>query len=1436
MSQTTQPQLIPISSMNSKKPFKSYAQRPQRQIVVEEHQSDISVPPNGVSSQETPTDASLSFRTPTPTDYEAAVKTSCLLTRVQDIKQRLAEVTNELTPMVLPVATSDVVTAVTVGQQEVSHRLASPSVSSITSTTCNNGGDCTSSGCSCCEGMLNYLASLTSDNASFDQPQWQNLKTLLSGRRPTKYTSGCPNIEVVLKELVAVASELSTSTVPVTEMQEMEKRLMEADAEVLRLQNQTQALQKLLDDSFFGQPLSGHMQPRQRVASEDLSHASGNSESVVAWLDLAVSPFTFSDAESERRQASTPYKHPGDQAIDAKASLDALIAAKKTELAEVRRDTINWDSKHSLICEKQAEIQDLMEAVAKAFPSNDDTAIVEVTDLSDEDTTIDVPRIQSTSPCSVTVEELVNKAESLRSDLEGFDKSTASHHADKLQPSLVALSDALKSVLVEVCPDALESPTNAKLSYFKDALGKLKAEVNNLRNQQIEVRSAACSLGEFMAKQLAELQDTVVMNEARQFQEEEDLQAVLDEVLERTFNTQIDSAVPRHELLRQMFEAQELEIGQLHSEIEGKQVELEGLQQTLSSLEQELASNTEAAQVLCESRLELIERVASLTADDLPGGRFNEFLSELRQNGTLVDHLKNVDLFNEVLAERITDWLNKREGDNKLALAQKQSEIDLLLVRLAEEEELLKSNADEAEELRTQLMMLQQSVQSPPTSTEKAVETASDQEHDESSPLLRSFQDTTQGTQLSPADKALSLGSDDFEPFTGAAQAAAVTDLTPVRAGFDEPGQIVEALKAQVNSHVDRISQLEAQLCTQNEAFKSQLAEASDRASQFTVIQSAYETDIQQLKTVLRHKTDEIVNLTNMLSSSRREVEELVRTIGSLKDDTEALKIELKSAQEETAARTHELEHAQGVLSERARELSDIREVVADYDDRLQNFRFVLHNKDKDLKERSKQLDALSSKLREKQSEVKAVTEDFAQLNGLFSRLWKNTLLVDESPSRDAGLALRDEPMHVLKASSAVDQFLGLLLSKEPDLVMGDLQAGVQAYKAFRQKHSPGTPRGDSSTFIRDESDLPWNPCCVAAVSAVGTSIGDPITFNLLRDLAYSESCRVCLANQLSKSESQVDQLKGMLTSLRAEVETNHLQLAERTRQLILLGIDPAERAATKSPETSGNQTICYVDTDEAIEAETTVPVLQRADDSVFWKDHAEQLELENVEKTGIIERLNKLYLDSKTSVSQMEQRCVEADWAKQKALEKLAQTETYLQKLIHDKSRTADQSKAESQISEEDEDERTGKISPDVETLAQMLDTNATEKDIIQKVQQMKEEILEKEAEEGRLRQQLHKIREKLLSTQSHLEEQWETAHKLQQATQQDIDEKQLYVNNLETIKQENEKEINRLREEQDKIQRQAQEKENQLYVNQANMVELEKRCECLASEKSAL
>uniref|UniRef100_A0A5K3FQ71 Pericentrin n=1 Tax=Mesocestoides corti TaxID=53468 RepID=A0A5K3FQ71_MESCO len=74
MSQTTQPQLIPISSMNSKKPFKSYAQRPQRQIVVEEHQSDISVPPNGVSSQETPTDASLSFRTPTPTDYEAAVK------------------------------------------------------------------------------------------------------------------------------------------------------------------------------------------------------------------------------------------------------------------------------------------------------------------------------------------------------------------------------------------------------------------------------------------------------------------------------------------------------------------------------------------------------------------------------------------------------------------------------------------------------------------------------------------------------------------------------------------------------------------------------------------------------------------------------------------------------------------------------------------------------------------------------------------------------------------------------------------------------------------------------------------------------------------------------------------------------------------------------------------------------------------------------------------------------------------------------------------------------------------------------------------------------------------------------------------------------------------------------------------------------------------
>ncbi|KAL5109823.1 hypothetical protein TcWFU_001511 [Taenia crassiceps] len=1029
-------------------------------------------------------------------------ETSGLIEQVRDIKRRLSEATAKLSPTIYPIATRDVLTAVSLGRYEAAQHFLSS-----TQSVSNNGAKCIHSQCHCCAGVLSFLAYLISTNSYFEQPRWSELRKILHDQRPAEPSFCCPDVENALKELVSVSCELAVSTVPLDEMQEMERRLQAVDAEVVHLQNQMQNLQKLLDD------VHSESNWRQSAVSEELTANSMKTSSIVAWLDLATSCPT-SDTESElRRQTNNSSRQANEQELDLRAKITALIADKEVELAELRRGAVKWASKHTLIRNKQAEIKELTGVL-----SNE---LAQIPDISEADTLIGLPKLHIPSS-----KDLIGHIQSLRNDLAVFFQSFEQADAQRLLPSLTSLSDTLAGTFAHIRPftESAEKPTN--FTNLDDAAGKMAAQMDYLRYQQLEVGCADYGLNESLTVRVR--QPTKATRSG-----DEDIQ-VIDEFV----SSPLPTTISRHTPPKQALSSQDQKIGQWGDEIRDENSEVEHLKLVVTSLKQEVNNNKEALQLLCESRLALLERVGALTGGDECGDSFADFVSKLRQINSPDEHLKTLNTCDDLLTQRLMDWSRKCQEGGKSALKQKEVEMKHLLARLEEEEELLKIHSDEADELHAQMKLLKQPLSSDSYDAKE--------EWTESVPLLQEFEESIHLTQAIPLRNTLSADLDEFQPFKGV--------VGGVRQTSHEA-----RLQSKIDDQVAAISRLEARLCEQNETFRAKLAEADEKTSQFNTIQCAYERDVQQLSAVLRQKIREVSQLQQMLSSKKQEISGLTGKIRMFKSESELLQEELKFAQEESVMRSLEVENLQGALNEKTDELSAIREVMTDHETQMRNLHFVLNNKDVDLRERDRQIEALLNKLAVSKADFEAVRKDFDQLNTTFDRLWKSTLLMHDCADSSGNLpAVKHEPMLVLKSSSAVDQFLSLLSSKESETVICDVQASVKAYKAFQEKAKEQRHEQNAlPTIIRDDPDLPWNPCCVTAVSAISAITGDAKVFNLIRDLAYSESCRVRLTNRLSNVESQKDQLKGMLSALQAEVESNHVQLAERNRQLILLGIDP---------------------------------------------------------------------------------------------------------------------------------------------------------------------------------------------------------------------------------------------------------------------------------------
>ncbi|VDM33045.1 unnamed protein product, partial [Hydatigera taeniaeformis] len=1031
----------------------------------------------------------------------STAKASNLIEQIRDIKRRLSEATAELSPTARPLATRDVLTAVSLGRYEAAQHLAS-SARSVPS----KGEECAYSRCHCCGGVLGFLAYLISTNSSFEQPRWRELRKILRDQRPVEPNFCCPDVENALKELVSVSCTLAVSTVPLDEMQEMERRLQVVDAEVVNLQNQMRNLQKLLDD------VHSESNWRQSAISEELNANSTKTSSIVAWLDLATSS-PISDTESEfKRPTNNSSRQANEQELDLRAKIIALIADKEAELSELRRGAVKWASKHTLILNKQAEIKELNGVLSN-----------ELAQVSKNDAVTGPPKLPIPS-----IGDLLDHIRSIRNDLAVLIHAFEQSDAQQVLPILVSLSDTLTKAFALIRPFAGTTEKSTISTNLDDASEKTAAHIDYPRYQQLEVGGTDYGQKEPLMVRVRQPMRTSRSGNIA-VEGNEDLQ-VIDEFLPAS----LPSSMPCNASPTQVLDNQDQNIGHWSGEFRDRNAEIEYLRLVVASLKQEAINNKEALQLLCESRLALLERVGSLTGGDECKDGFTDFVSKLRQLNIPDDHLKTLKECDDLLTQRLMDWSRKCQEDGKAALKQKEVEMKHLLSRLQEEEALLKSHVDEGNELRAQVNLLQHPFISKSHSPQD--------ESTESIPLLHTFEESIQLPQAAPPTRMSSTDLNEFGPFKSVV------------------GELIQTsheglLQSKIDDQVAMISLLEARLCAQNEEFRAKQAEANEKASQFNTIQRAYETDIQQLKTVLRQKTDEVSQFQKMLSLSEQKILDLTDQIKELKGDSELLKAELKIAQEESVMRSLDIENLQGALNEKADKLSDTREIVAGHEAQMRNLRFVLNNKDADLRDRDRQIEALLNKMALREMESEEIKKDFAQLNATFENLWKSTLLIDDSVEGGERLpTVRNEQMHVLKSSAAVDQFLALLLSKEPETVVFDVQKSVKAYKSFREnvrkeRHEVNV----LSTVVGVGPELPWNPCCVTAVSAIAATKGDAKIFNLLRDLAYSESCRVRLANLLSNVESQRDQLQSMLSALQAEVETNHIQLAERNRQLILL-------------------------------------------------------------------------------------------------------------------------------------------------------------------------------------------------------------------------------------------------------------------------------------------
>ncbi|VDN96628.1 unnamed protein product [Rodentolepis nana] len=1156
-------------------------------------------------------------RNQAPSDFEVSEKANNLFDQIREIKKRISEATAELTPTFYPMATSDVLTAVSLGQYEAAQHLSSQPHLSAEDPSHNT--------CSCCNRVLCYLAHLISTNPSFEHPRWSELKNVLKDVNPVEYIPNSPDVKRALTELVSVSANLTVSTVPIAEIQEMEKRLEAADAEVAHTNEQIQTLQKLLND------FHSESSWRQRSISENLSASSMKTSSIVRWLDLATSDSIF-DSESEvKRQTDNSSRHGSDpDQLDLRSKISSLIADKERELADLRRGAVMWASKHTLITNKQAEIEELRAVLTNELALSPDA--------SEEDTITESVKLKQSN-----VKNLIDQIESLRDDIAVFTQSMEPSVVQQVIPNLESLSNTLSDAFVHLRP--LEE---------KKPVAGIATQVDYLHDQQSEGCLTTSDINE--------------------------LQKVVDEIISSFLPP---TASPCHLLLKEVFDS-------LNNTLSDKSAQVEELKTSVKALERETEVNKEAIQVLCESRLNMLEQIAEFTGGEECRDDFADFVSKLRVNGSPDEHLKSLTKLSDILGERLRDWANRRQEANEALLKQKDEEIASLLARLEEDQALIKSHSEESKLLHEQMEQLKKSMPSTPkkfiTKFGKLGKAQQEQEIvTETAPLLQSFEDSIQLTSTVPLNRAPSIESDDFEPFTGAVGSTEVAEST-----CDLQSKLIEQAAV--------INQLEARLCAQNEEFQSKLAGANEKISQFNAIQNSYETDLQRLKSVLIQKTGDMSELSAKLNSSNQSI----ATLNSLITE---LRTEVSTVQGVSTMQSLEIERAQGLMHDKNQEVNDLREVITSHEAQIQNLRFVLNNKDADLKQKNKQIEVLSAKLSNSVHEAETLKHDFDHLNGIFERLWQSTLLVDDSSECCDPLSpIRHEPMHVLKTSSAVDRFLSLLLAKEPGTEMGDLQACIRVYKSFKDAeltHNGDTEGHHSVSIVRNDPDLPWNSCCVTAVTAISTLLEDGKIFNLLRDLAYSESCRVRLANLLSNAEAQVSDLSGMLASLKLEVEQNHIQLAERTRQLILLGIDPDDPSLGKVESETPSPAIIPEKATEVKETPANDSTLKRGAEDL-------QTQVQYIQQNIIA----------------LEKRCEDGETATTEATQKLAEVEKQVAfKTSEDFSLPAQ----------------------NIRVLANLLSTEPNAELIVEKVESLQEELLVNLAERGRLQQQLHKVRDQL-------------------------------------------------------------------------------------------
>ncbi|VDN39487.1 unnamed protein product, partial [Dibothriocephalus latus] len=672
-----------------------------------------------------------------------------------------------------------------------------------------------------------------------------------------------------------------------------------------------------------------------------------------------------------------------------------------------------------------------------------------------------------------------------------------------------------------------------------------EGEATVLEKQHQDETVTACHLRDQVASlqdQVDSLQDQVASLQdqlARRTGEIEEARSLVVKLYEETANAYPPLSDLNHNarlslLVQMFFASQNNKIAELESRIQEGQSQEAKLQAGISRLCEQLEEAVEAGKALSEDRRELISLIITLTKQEQEEDELVEIEHTLcskpqspvaaheqfpgcdnKRLAGLMEGVNNIkwqaglsQKITAAVVARLTNWANDLTAKSAFAqaateekLSTTQSDLAKLMEQLAEvnanlddskrevEELQKKLNASEAEKLRPSAEDANEQFRlpTPPPAVSEAdwraatpdvslvdawsqgrtdektalrhtEDASSGTEPDENTPLLESFTEARSDVMLHTAN------ADDFGPYTAVSgQTESVATRSPEedqvvhpviepvltaeasapKLGVAPPSQETEVslmtapetaaeLKSAISSLKAQLEQADVEHQVGVELLRGQLSAALDRLRGLQVVQSAYQTDLQQLKTVLALKT--------------KQEEELNRTIAS--------------------------------MNERVTELVG-------------------------------QVDGLRAECLAKDSE-------------------KTDVLIELEAMREAYRR-----------------------------VTADRKATILNEVSDSSEGQPGV------TVETDET-LPWNPCCVSAVSFIAAvAQGEPMQFNLIRDLAYSEACRVRLAGALVAAEQQVGELKALLESLQMEVELKHAEIADKNRQLILLDAETNIRMPT---------------------------------------------------------------------------------------------------------------------------------------------------------------------------------------------------------------------------------------------------------------------------------